>query len=333
MTDGLPPDPLYRTAELPHVVRLPVLGVPVAFATNSTAVRDIVIEWFGMWKHLDRYPELLETGDTWVRIVEHEGREGSAGRPPMRYRMPDSQRVMVHTPGSVGIVDTGRGDAVAYVTAELLADRGHFGYGLLEMMTLVLVTVRDRVPLHAALVARDGVAIVLAGPSGLGKSTLAYQARRAGWTLLADDGVYVETTPTTRIWGGPRRLFLPADAPRWFPELATEAPQPQANGKTKIAVPHTHDWERAGAPVVERAALCVLGRTTTASATLQRIGPDAVRALLLADLMAAHDLYRDVADRAITPLCADGGWRLSLSPRPADAAPLLDALARELAGT
>jgi hypothetical protein len=327
---GASADPLYRTTDLPHVVRLPVLGIPVAFATNSATVRDTVIEWFGMWEHLNGHPELLGTGETWVRIVEHEGREGTAGRPTMRYRMPDAARVVVHTPGSVGIVDTGRGDAVAYVTSELLEDGGHFAYGMLEMMTLVLVTVRDRLPLHASLVARDGVAILLAGPSGFGKSTLAYQARRAGWTLLADDGVYVQTAPTVRIWGGPRRLYLPPDAPRWFPELAGRTAEVQANGKTKIAVPHDHDWERDGPPVVERAAICLLDRAAGA-AMIERVGPDVVRASLLADLMAAHDLYRDTADRVLTPLCADGGWRLALSPRPPDAASLLEELARDLA--
>jgi hypothetical protein len=322
-------DPLYRTTDLPHVIRLPVLGIPVVFATNSMTAREAVTEWFGMWEHLARYPDFLDTSETRVRIVVHDGSEGTEGRTPMRYRMPDGDRVLVHTAGSMGIVDIGRGDAVAYVTAELLADRGHFQYGMLEMMTLVLVTFRDRLPLHAALVARDGAAILLAGGSGLGKSTLAYQARRAGWTLLADDGVYVQTTPTRRLWGGPRRLYLPPDAARWFPELAHREVELQANGKTKIALPHAHDWEGIGPPVVERAAICVLGRAA-GPATLERIGPDVVRAALLADLAAAHDLYRDAGDRVITPLCADGGWRLARSRHPADAAPLLDALARQL---
>jgi len=332
MTRGVSsPDPLYRSTDLPHVVRLPVLGVPVVFATNSATIRDAVVEWFGMWEHLADHPGLIAAGEIRVRLVEHEGREGTSGRSPMRYRMPDDERVLVHTAGSLGIVDTGRGDAVAYVTSELLADRGHFQYGMLEMMTLVLVTLRDRLPLHAALVARDGVAILLAGQSGMGKSTLAYQARRAGWTLLADDGVCVQTTPTRRFWGGPRRLFLPPDAARWFPELAERDARVQANGKTKIAVPHAHDWAGFGPPVVERAAICVLGRAQ-GPAALERLGPDAVRTALLADLTAVHDLYRGTRDRVITPLCADGGWRLALSARPAEAAPLLEELARTIAG-
>jgi len=96
-------------------------------------------------------------------------------------------------------------------------------------------------------------------------------------------------------------------------------------------VPHAHD-SASGAPVVERAALRVLGRTRGPSPARERIAADELRASLLADLMAAHDLYRDVADAVITPLCAGGGWRLALSARPADAAPLLDDLARTLRG-
>jgi hypothetical protein len=323
-------DPLYRNTDLSYVVRLPVLGVPVAFATNSPAARDAVAEWFGMWEHLARYPALLSADATRIRIIEHEGMEGGPGRPPIRYRMPDAERILLHTRGSMGLVDVRRGDAVAYVTPELVADRDHFQYGILEAMVLVLIALRDRLPLHAALVVRNGVAILLAGQSGLGKSTVAYQALRAGWTLLADDAVFVQTTPTNRLWGGARRLYLPPDAARWFPELAGREAQVQANGKTKIALPHAHDWRSIGPPVVERAAICLLGRSA-GPATLERIDPEVVRSALLEDLTAVHDLHREDGRRVIPPLCAGGGWRLALSQRPPDAAPLLEDLARQVA--
>jgi hypothetical protein len=327
-----PADPLMRNVALPHTVRLPVLGIPVRFATNSPAALDAVTECFGMWEHLNRYPDLLETGDAAVRIVEHEGQEGMPARSPMQYRSPDGERLVVHTPGSLGIVDARRRDAVAYVTSELLTDRGHFQYGMLEAMTLLLVEFYDRLPLHAALVVRNGVAILLAGQSGLGKSTLAYQARRAGWTLLADDGVHVQTAPVGRLWGIPRRLYLSPDASRWFPELAHQQAQLLPNGKTKIAMLHAHDWEGFGPPVVERAAICVLARSAGA-ATIERMDADAVGASLLTDLLAAHDLHRDAARQVIPRLAAGGGWRLALSPSPADAAPLLDALAEQIGRT
>jgi len=41
--------------------------------------------------------------------------------------------------------------------------------------------------LHAAAVARDGDGVVLAGPSGVGKSTLAWELVEQGWDFLSDD--------------------------------------------------------------------------------------------------------------------------------------------------
>jgi len=322
---------MYRTVALPHVVRLPVLGVPVRFMTNDPDVLEAVLESFGMWANLTSHPGLVSADELRVRLVVHEGTEGSADRTPVRYRMPDSDRVIVHTPGSVGIVDAARRDAVAYVTRPLVDDRGHLQYGILEMLTLVLVTVRDRLPLHGAMIVRDGNAIVLAAPSGIGKSTLAYQARRTGWTLLADDSVYVQSTPRMRIGGGPRRLFLPPDAARWFPELAPREPRMQANGKTKIAVPHHHDWQRLGPPVVEAAAICVLTRAA-GPARLERIEAAPLRAALLADLAGSQDLYGDAPDHLVTRMSAHGGWRLTLSANPADAVPLLEELAGQISG-
>ena len=47
-------------------------------------------------------------------------------------------------------------------------------------MTLLLVARQDRQPVHAAMVAGGSAALLLAGPTGVGKSTLAYAAHRAG---------------------------------------------------------------------------------------------------------------------------------------------------------
>lgn len=46
---------------------------------------------------------------------------------------------------------------------------------------------------HAAALARDGRAVLLVGPSGTGKSTLAFQAAESGWDLVGDDFVLVHS--------------------------------------------------------------------------------------------------------------------------------------------
>ena len=46
-------------------------------------------------------------------------------------------------------------------------------------------------PVHAALVVKDGVGIMLCGDSMAGKSTLAYACARAGWSYVTDDGTFL----------------------------------------------------------------------------------------------------------------------------------------------
>jgi hypothetical protein len=53
-----------------------------------------------------------------------------------------------------------------------------------------------RFVLHGAAVERDGVAFLVLGHSGMGKSTLAAAALEAGWRVLADDVVIVRAEDT-----------------------------------------------------------------------------------------------------------------------------------------
>jgi hypothetical protein len=311
-------DPLWRHVALPHAVIVPVLGVPVRFRSNSDAAQAAVHQSFGRWA-----PEPA-AGDPQVdvRIVVHPGTEARPVRTPVSVRMPDADRLIWHTAGSVGVVDLGRGDAVAYVSEELLADLEHFRYTLLEGMTLVLVGTRDRLPVHAAMIARDGVAVVLAGPTGRGKSTLAYAAGRRGWQVLADDGIYVQTSPALRLWGRPAPLLLPDDARGRFPELAHREPTRQASGKLKI--PIDTGLDRQPEPV-SRAVICVLERGPVAARDL--LPPGEVYAALTRDFQQGLEPYGDAPARVSRLLARQGGWRLTLSNDPDEAVGLLEGMA------
>ena len=315
----VPDDPLLRHVALPHDVIVPVLGIPVRFRSNSAAALAAVHESFGRWVAPAGPGDPPPAPVADVRIILHPGTEARPTGAPVAARMPDAERVLLQTAGSVALADLHRGDAVIYVTAALLADVEHFRYSMLEGPTLVLVAARDRLPVHAAMIARAGRAVVLVGPSGRGKSTLAYAAMQDGWRVLADDAVYVQTSPVLRVWGRPGHLCLPDDAGAWFAELAGRSPTLLANGKLKFVMDTS-----AAEPPVSAATICVLERGPVAG--LEPISPAALTAALLAELAPSHELYGDAPVRVTRLLARDGGWRLTLAADPAAAVRFLEQL-------
>jgi len=86
--------------------------------------------------------------------------------------------------------------------------------------------------LHAAALQRDGLTLLLAGPSGAGKTTLSLALARAGWSFGSDELVLIGRD------FNPRPLPLPpcikADAfgliESWFPELRS-SPEHERYGR------------------------------------------------------------------------------------------------------
>lgn len=305
-----------------HRCELPVLGIPVRFETNALSMLDVIEETFGLWRSLSPFPDLVSSESVTARFTVEPGDEGGHAHAPLSYRMPRFERVELTTPGSRGVADARRREVVAQVTEALVADRAHFRYGVLEALTLALLTRFDRVPFHAAAIVRDGKVLLLAGPTGSGKSTLCYVAQRAGFKILADDAVYLQLAPSLRVWGIPGHLHLPVDAAAEFPELAGTQPSLLANGKEKMAV----DVRAAGAavepPVVSGAAICFLtrsGRGPSAS-SLER---SAVRTRLRERPEEGFDVFSASLERVGDSLARGKGWVLDQGNSPRESIPLL----------
>lgn len=317
-------DPLYRRTPLPHQLQLPVLGVPVRFAATHPELLAAVEESFSHWRELD--PAAVSPGPgVDVRLVLQQGEEDSP--PDVKFRAADPWRWMVHTRGSLGLVDLEHFVGTSWVSPALLREHSFYRRAFVGFMTLMMITMQDRTPMHAALVASGDTGLLLAGPSGSGKSTLAYAASRAGLRYLSDDAVYVQREPW-RIWReAPAALLLP-DAARRFSELAAFDVSHLPGNRVKVVVPMDTAHERH--PWVTRAGVCLVERGA-AKPRLERVGPTELREVLLLDHIEDRDRYGTKLDEVAEWLVQSGGWRLTLSGDANEAIPLIKKALSEVA--
>ena len=309
-------DPLLRDLPLTQSVVLVILGIETCFETNSVYVRELVEETFGQWSQwaesaVDRVH---------VRIIVQGGTEHGDARPPVRHISTHDGRLIVQSSGSVALVDPSRRESLAYVTTALAAERELFRTTVVEAITFALLAPFDRHPIHAAAIASAGRALLLVGPGGMGKSTLAYLAHTAGYGVLSDDRVWVQTEPHLRIWGGPVRIRLTAAAASRFHEIRTDeiTQRAEEGGKIVVALASTNQpSDRSAAS----AAACLLERGRRAA--LERVSPADASAAILSQLAPGFDRFPQRVDRVVAAVTAGGGWRLTLTENPRDALPYL----------
>jgi hypothetical protein len=88
-------------------------------------------------------------------------------------------------------------------------------------------------PLHAAVLSRDGQTLAISGPSGAGKSTAALRLLARGWALLAEDSAwYCPQRSEVVGWDSSSGLRLkPESLEQFAPDFAGTALKQDAYGK------------------------------------------------------------------------------------------------------
>jgi hypothetical protein len=284
-------------------IELPVLGIATRFETDDAEVARCVDEAFGMWRAIANRGVTDVTGQPPLRVridvvAGDEGALPAGGHAAVRYLCPDEARVIVQTAASMAVSDPLRREAVARVTAGLVADHMHFRTEILEAVTLALLSHFDRHPVHAAAVALNGRAALLAAPSGTGKSTLAYACHAAGMDLLGDDHVRVQLEPEVRVWGWPARVRL--------------ALEERAQEKTIV---ETRDRMSAARLVAHDVTVCLLERDGGPASLTPIDAPTLARALD-AQIAPGFDRFPARWPAVRDTLAARAGWRLNLSSDP-----------------
>lgn len=305
--------------------RLPVLGVWTTFLADDPNVADAVRVAYGDWSayaHLAEAPTARGVREPVVRIEVDSAGAPAHPETAAALLLPTPTHMVIATPDAAGFANAKRGESEAVIRPELAADPERLLTQVIDPLTLFLLCRRDRQPVHAAAIVRGGVAIVLAGPSGVGKSTLTYAASRHGFTVLADEPVYVQLEPRLRVWGRRARVHLTPDTERFFPEIRSEQPRRLGTGKIK-RVMDTGDGPRCA----DRACLCVVRRGPTGGPRLEPLDVGSAVRILTERLDPGFDLYADTIGERIAAVAEGGAWTLTLSNDPYAAIPLLDRVA------
>jgi hypothetical protein len=318
-------DILGHTAPLDQRAQFPLLGLPLEFRSNSPAVIAAAEQAFGRWRDLP--PELIEPRQPLIvdLIVHPAAASDLAPAPQAQFiQRLHSDWFVASSGANLLTARQDHGHALGFVTPELVADQAHFRYTVIECLALLLASWHDRTPIHAGAIAHAGSMALLVGASGSGKSTLCYACARAGLGLLAEDVVYTSLHHGLRLWGNPWRIHLLPDAPQFFPELADQPVQIQANGKRKLAI----DLAELGAPLLhchaERAVVCLLRRSSQAS-RLTPIDRQTAIAAFSHKREAGFDFSSSTA-RVAEALAAGGAYQIDVGSDLAGAVELLRTL-------
>jgi hypothetical protein len=295
----------------------PVLGIPVRIETDSPAVLGLADSSFGAWRELPA--PLVETAGVLLRFTVSQ--ELAGVQPDIHYRRHGTTRVELL--GAVrGWADTAARRAEVGISPALLERPEQLRYQVVEATVLFLLTGPNRFPVHASGVVKNGVALLFAGRSGAGKSTLAWLAGEAGWDVLSDDIVYVQSQPSWRLWaGGAARTYLAAGAEQFIPALHSHQAVLRDSRGSKYALGRPLPRP----PLAERAILCLLERGQTVGFT--PVTRDAALASLVGAPEPGFDVFPAMAARALG-LLAERAVRLETAADPRDVVPELDEILR-----
>ena len=163
---------------------------------------------------------------------------------------------------------------------------------------------------HGSALVRNGRAVLLRGPGGTGKTTLAYAGARSRFQMLAEDVVWVDLP--AGIWRGmPWHVHLLPDAGRFFPELDGRPAVLESAGKMKLEV--DLDTVRPGCTATEArpGPIVLLEREPGPDSRLEPLHPAAALELWRRSPAGTEEDFPDYQHH-VEDLLRAGAWRLRL---------------------
>jgi hypothetical protein len=137
--------------------------------------------------------------------------------------------------GSSMLIDLQTPRIVGLFSVAMARDSGYWRRVLLPVLLGIVGHAISVTPLHCGCLVKNGHGLLLAGASGVGKSTLALCLSLNGFAYLSDDCTYFSRSGSRlHAWGLPVPMKLLPDAARYFPQLSASEAIHSLNGEVAI---------------------------------------------------------------------------------------------------
>ncbi len=282
------------------------LGFPVEIATNSDAVIAAARQSWGLFPAASAETPLLLN----LTILDRDDQ-----RLPPRPQFRSHQHLMsiVSDAHNQVICDFNSGCASGWITRRVAENTAYLRVRFLESSVMSVLVAVHLAAMHSALVARNGVGIAFCGESYAGKSTLAYACARSGWTLISDDGTFLDRKRTDcYAVGNPFRVRFREDAKFLFPELADFKVERRHNGSLALEVP-TQELPISTAIGSSVDHLVFLRRSRSGAARMNRFSASEALHWLEQSILYGPEHIRASQRQAYRRLVDAGVWELHYS--------------------
>jgi hypothetical protein len=175
--------------------------------------------------------------------------------------------------------------AFGVFSSRVVSDSARWSRDILPTIAGILAPVISIVPVHAACLTTSGAGVLLTGPSGIGKSTLAITLARLGYRFLADEWTYLaESNGEVHAWSLPVPVKLLPDAITYFPELSSYRCTTSLNGELAYEVSPQQCFTLSRAPNCRVKSLVLLERSTERGCRIEPVIASEAISRLAADI-------------------------------------------------
>jgi hypothetical protein len=257
-----------------HEGRYSFYGLPVHVFSNSDGIGEFLCYFLG-----DHGPDIVTTRPIMINMFVHDKPAGDKRTKPKAEYFLENKYIQIYG-STIGICEGDISKITIFISYDDLENEYWFVRHFMRRLLMYLVYRRmDVCAFHASAISFNNKAILLLGPRGAGKSTIALHCLRRGFHYLSDDLVirHLSVRDNT-IWGEPWITFIRSDELRMYPEF-----QMTSSPHTKALVPL---WEFYPNSLKRSAELvgCFCLERTDGPSKLQSISKEEILSLVQREL-------------------------------------------------